>query len=106
MSDDDLEKLMDVPRMGPCCACECEGPQVRNVVMIDRRAIFAGHGWGCVVCGLSPDGASYVLCDDCFDAKRPPIFACRGYPGIDGRVVIEILTAPFDHDMSKHTEER
>jgi hypothetical protein len=72
--------------------------------MLDKRCVVSGHGWGCLVCGLPADGASYVLCDDCHDHQRAPRFACRGYPGEDGRIAIQMLTTSFKHDMSKHPE--
>lgn len=94
----------DAPDLGPCCACEKIGPTVRNIVMLDKRAVVAGHGWGCVECGLPSNGASYVLCDACLEEKREPRDACRGYPGKDGRIAIDSLTVPFEHDLAKHGE--
>jgi hypothetical protein len=99
-----MTEYEDYTELGPCCACEKIGPTVRNIVMIAKKGVIAGHGWGCVVCGLPGDGASYVLCDACFKAKREPIYACRGYPATEGRILLSVLTVPFDHDESKHTE--
>ena len=88
--------------LGPCCVCErTEG--VRNIVMLDKRAPIPGTGWGCVVCGLPPDGASAVLCDDCLE--KPPRFACKDYPGIGGRIPIDELTEKFEHDYRFHSDE-
>jgi hypothetical protein len=101
MSEDQIEELI---MLGACCACEKNRPDVRNIVMIAKKGVIAGHGWGCVVCGLPLDGASYVLCDACFEAKREPVYACRGYPGSEGRILLSVLTVPFDHDESKHSE--
>lgn len=78
--------------LGPCCACERRGKSVRNIILLEKRSPVPGRGWGCVVCGLPPDGAVYVLCDDCLEKKAEPKFACRGYPAKDGRVPIGELT--------------
>jgi hypothetical protein len=70
LSAESIVDLHLLPMLGPCCACERVGPRVRNWIMLHKRAVIAGHGWGCFVCGLPPDGASYVLCDDRFDLQR------------------------------------
>jgi hypothetical protein len=104
-TDDDLD---DLYALGPCCICETD-QDVRNIAMLDQRAPIAGHGWGCVVCDLPPDGALAVLCDRCaggFESKILKLqFACRGYPASEGRVPFEDLDpAPFEHDRRKHPE--
>jgi hypothetical protein len=98
------------PRMfehdfGPCCRCgRCH--DVRNILMLSRRAPTPGKGWGCVVCGLPADGAVAVLCDDCVASGEGPRFVCTGYPATDGRTPIEETSdEPFDHDETKHAEE-
>jgi hypothetical protein len=64
-----------------------------------------GHGWGCHVCNLPPDGAIAVVCDACFDAKKEIKFVCDGYPVMNQRVPIESLAPEeFDHDQEKHEE--
>jgi hypothetical protein len=91
----------NAPDLGPCCCCE-RTDGVRNVITLHRRGVMLGRGWGCVVCGLACDGAIAVLCDDCLG--KPLRFACRGYPGKDGRVPISELPAgDFDHDPRKHS---
>ena len=94
--------------LGSCCICETYFG-VRNIVMLDRRAPIAGHGWGCVVCGLPSDGAVAVLCDGClelFQAGGVCLFACRGYPAKDGRVPFADLSPePFGHDEAKHQQD-
>jgi hypothetical protein len=98
--DDETENL------GPCCICETF-ENVRTIVMIDKRAPVAGHGWGCVVCGLATDGAVAVICDDCAELEQADTklkFACRGYPASDGRVPIAELTQEFSHDETRHPE--
>jgi hypothetical protein len=67
------------------------------------------QGWGCLVCGLPPDGAYAVLCDTCKDGcftnQVTLQFVCRGWPVEDGRIPFGELSAePFDHDMMKHAE--
>jgi hypothetical protein len=94
--------------LGTCCICErAEG--VRNIGMLSQRAPIPGHGWGCVVCGLPADGATVVLCDDCFASLRAGTaeirFACKGWAGTEGRVPVEQLDPePFKHDPSKHVD--
>lgn len=96
----------DAPSLGPCCMCECTGSEVRNLLLLEFRCAVPGHGWCCLVCDLPADGASVVLCDGCAEAYRAgtaaPKFACRGFPGSDGRMAIEALTEPFAHDADKH----
>lgn len=99
----DTETPGDDGTLGPCCGCETTAG-VNSIVTLHKRCQVPGHGWGCVVCGLHPDGASAVLCDDCIvrylggdDVIR---FACRGWPGTDGRAPIGEFTEPFDHDRT------
>lgn len=86
-ADDDDDP--DAPKLGPCCICQTE-IGVRTVIMLPWRNLVPGHGWGCVTCGLPPDGASAVLCDDCtakYAADEAALaYVCRGYPPTDGRV--------------------
>jgi len=90
---------------GPCCACEgLEG--VRNIVMLAVKMTVPGKGWGCLVCGLSFDGAIAVLCDACIDKKAEPRFAVDGPVEEKSRVLIGELTVPHQHDLSRHPEER
>ena len=56
----------DTPDLGPCCCCG-GAERVRNIVMLSPRA-STRDGWGCLVCGLPPDGASYVCCDRCLES--------------------------------------
>lgn len=100
MSDDGF--FDDPPRLGPCCICGGED-KVTALVMLDVKGEVPGHGWGCVACGLDCDGAIAVLCARCVEdwqAGKPLRFACRGYPATDGRVPIEQLTVPHEHDMN------
>ena len=74
--------------------------------MLARRAPEPGKGWGCVVCGLPPDGASYVACDDCLKARKKPIEVVVGYLYEGRRIRIENLgDEPFEHDMAKHADD-
>lgn len=97
------------PHLGSCCMCDgADG--VRNIIMLSQRGAIAGHGWGCVVCGLPSDGAYAVLCDPCLELwqKKPELLttACRGYPGSEGRIPIaELPPGRFDHDDRKHKEQ-
>jgi hypothetical protein len=91
--------------LGPCCICETR-VGVTNILMLQRRAPIAGHGWGCVVCNLPSDGAVVVLCDGCmelFEAGAAPLFVCKGYPRTEGRMpMTEFHGAPFHHDDTIH----
>jgi hypothetical protein len=107
VSDEDEEDDEDdIPELGSCCICEREDG-VRNILMLNKRGPIPGHGWGCFVCGLPADGASAVLCDSCFEAVQGGTaqikWACRGYPAEDGRILIDALTEPFDHDAHFHS---
>jgi len=95
---------VDESNLGSCCACGKTGKDVRAIVMLDKRGPKPGHGWGCAQCGLPMDGAVYVLCDACFNAKAEAKFVCVGYPKENVRIPIAEITEPFDHDMSKHPE--
>jgi hypothetical protein len=88
--------------LGPCCACGGTGLHVRNVLRLHPKAPTPGRGWGCLQCGLPADGAIAVVCDDCLEAKAKLQAACRGYPGVDGRVPIAALTGEQRHYLAKH----
>ena len=93
----------EVSKLGPCCGCETEAG-VRNILMLEKKCLVPGHGWGCLCCNLPPDGAHMVLCDNCLDRLQNNTivikYACRGYPGIDGRCLLDELKEPFKHDMT------
>jgi hypothetical protein len=98
---------MDNPDLGPCCVCEKTGPDVRNILMLNQLSPIPGRGWGCLACGLPLNGAIAIVCDGCLEALNQGLelkFACRGYPGKDGRVPIEELAGEFDHNILKHPE--
>jgi hypothetical protein len=89
--------------LGACCACGKVGPDVRNIVMLDRRARVKGTGWGCVVCGLPTDGALVVVCDFCLMSNAPYKWVIDGYPDEKKRIPIEDLPdEPFEHDQEAH----
>jgi hypothetical protein len=95
----------DAPDLGPCCACEKRGPDVRNIICLHKLAPVPGTGWGCFQCGLPMNGAIVVLCDDCLERNQKPRFVCDGRAGEGKRLPIGQLSAdPFEHDMSKHPE--
>ncbi len=95
------EPSADKVALGPCCACE-GARDVRNVIMLNKKAPLPGRGWGCVVCGLALDGAGAVFCDDCLESEAEILFACRGYPATDGRVPAGELTGSHEHDEVLH----
>ena len=103
----DFEADESVQRdFGPCCACGRDGPTVRNFIMLDKKAPVAGTGWGCFRCGLSADGATAVICDDCLihSAERKIRFVCRGNPTLKLRTPIEELRGVHEHDLAYHPE--
>lgn len=90
--------------LGSCCCCE--GTEaVRNIGMLPKKAPVPGTGWGCLICCLENDGAVYVCCDKCLEEKRPPKFACFGYPKDGKRIRIEELQGVHEHNMDLHLEE-
>lgn len=76
-----------------------------NLVMLPWRGPQPGKGWGCVVCDLPCDGAVAIWCSACAEASEPIREACAGYAGEPGRVPIEQLTEPYEHDLTKHAED-
>jgi hypothetical protein len=88
----------------------CEATEgVNTIVMLERRAAIAGHGWGCVVCDLPMDGAYAVLCDPCVERYRADrsllTIVCRGYPATDGRIPIaDLPPGEFDHREELHRD--
>lgn len=94
----------DSPDFGPCCACGRADVPTTNILMLGVRAPIPATGWGCVVCGLSHDGALAVVCQACFASNAPARFAVYGFATNPEhqRVPIETLTEPFQHDTDAH----
>lgn len=101
------QHLHDIPGpidLGPCCACEAPGPHP-NIVALSYTAPQPGTGWGCVQCGLPPEGAVAVLCDGCVTFKRDIRFVVDGLPVDQQRVAVADYDAePFNHDPAMHPE--
>jgi len=91
--------------LGPCCACGCTGPWVRNLLCLPYPAPQPGTGWGCFKCGLPMDGALAVVCDNCLAANAPLRYACLGPPGVGNRVPIQELVGRFEHRLRFHKGE-
>lgn len=89
---------------GDCCACGENTPSVRNIICHDLKGVSPGSGWGCVVCGLPPDGAVSVICDSCADRKNEIKFVCVGYPARNERLLVADCREPFAHDLRFHPE--
>lgn len=86
-----------------CCACGRE-KRVRNIVMLDQKALTPGAGWGCVVCNLPNDGAVAVICDECAANGTPLQFAVDGYLESGALVAIgELPDIPHAHDLKLHS---
>lgn len=99
-----MEKI-EVKVKGACCACQSEGPH-RNLVTVKITAPEAGTGWGCIICGLEPNGAIAVLCDDCVEAQAVSItHVSLGRVNTGNRISIQDYRhEDFDHDMAVHEE--
>lgn len=95
---------MNNKTLGRCCACEKEGDDVRNAIMLNKRSPTPGKGWGCFQCHLPMDGALAVLCDHCLETNAEIKFAVAGYPYKNKRVPIESLVGEFDHRMEFHQD--
>lgn len=95
--------------LGACCGCGKDG--ALNIMMLPRRGPTPGRGWGCVECGLPPDGATAVLCEPCAERwvagdKDAVRWVCTGYPATDGRTLIsDCPQGKFAHDRAKHQED-
>lgn len=74
------------------------------MVALQKRASVPGTGWGCVVCGLSANGALAVLCDICVSQKPLPgiKFAIDGYARNKARISLSLLEQDFLHDERLH----
>ncbi len=104
---------IDLSDLGACCRCDCPGNPdnpVRTIVSLPHKAPIAGHGWGCVVCGLPPDGAQAAVCDVCAEEMHEDQgphaglrWAWQGYPG-EGRTPISSLAGSHEHDLTRHPE--
>jgi hypothetical protein len=71
--------------------------------MLPLKAPVPGTGWGCVVCNLPLDGATYLACDRCVRKQKGPREVICGYPSERKRMAIGVLSdEPFEHDMSLH----
>jgi len=90
-------------QFGPCHCCG-SGTKVRSLVMLEKKCPTPGQGWGCLVCGLPPDGAVSVLCDQCVKEKMQPAYAFKGYPARKEVVSVLDLEGEHKHDLAKHPE--
>ncbi len=95
---------VEIPDLGPCCACGIEGPGVRNVILLGRKAPVPGTGWGCIVCGLPLDGAIAVVCDPCLETQAEIRFACYGAITNRDRIALALLSGQHRHDPAKHPD--
>jgi hypothetical protein len=91
--------------LGPCCTCNLK--PATTVVFVNERAPIDGTGWGCLRCGIPPNGAVSVICEDCKKKQIPIKKVCVGKPAEGRRALLEMTTGEkFDHDYSKHPEIR
>jgi hypothetical protein len=97
--------VFQAPNLGPCCACGCQGDDVRNILMLKRLAPVPGTGWGCVVCGLPPNGAIAILCGACLHSGEPARFAVYGLAADQQRIpVADLPPGEFIHDARAHRQ--
>jgi len=94
-----------------CCACGQRKRGVRNVMCLHKKAPIRGTGWGCAACGLPPDGALAIVCDDCIGEnwkegqplKNEIKYACVGYvEQSTKRIPVDELQGVHEHDPTKH----
>ena len=98
----------DAVDLGTCCICRT-ATGVRNVFLLAYKADIPGHGWGCLICGLAPDGTVAVLCDDCtvlYRGRKAQLeYVCRGYPPTEGLLPFaQISPERHEHDLAKHSQ--
>jgi len=96
---------MSYPPLGKCCVCNVEGPQVRNILLLNKRhpdPVPPVGCWGCPSCGLPTEGVIAVLCNDCVKPDRATEFVCSGAPSENKRLPVAGL-AEFRHDMTDMT---
>lgn len=83
-----------------CCACARQSKGPHYAYLLDRkRPVRTGEpapqsslqGWGCFNCGLPPDGAVAIVCDQCHRAHRPVRFAISSARHGHGRILVEAL---------------
>jgi hypothetical protein len=96
--------MSDHKGLGTCCACGKEGADVKNFIILDKRAPVPGTGWGCMVCHKPMDGALAVVCDGCLAKKAPVKWVIYGQVWKGERVSIETVKAAFYHDLRCHPE--
>lgn len=98
----------DFENYGTCCVCGCESsPEhpVRNFICLGFKHPSPGHGWGCAVCGLPPDGAIAVICDRCLEEENFNFKEiCGGFGKDESRLPFPQNPEKFEHDESKHQE--
>ena len=91
---------------GSCCICESQ-TDVRDIIQLDYK-VESESGWGCVICGLSPEGTVAIVCDTCIEKCSDNIEENIRFlmaererripaPPIEGRILHE-------HDLSHHPE--
>ena len=90
---------------GCCCICEST-TNVNNIVQLDYK-VESESGWGCMKCGLAPEGALAIICDTCADESDPNVedkikLLMNGIKRIPVPPVEERI--PHGHDLSRHPE--
>lgn len=105
--EDDPDHDEESLDLGGCCVCGCIGASVQNILMLKKKTVIPGTGWGCCICNLPSDGAIAVVCDDCLanisrEGEQIIKYAVAGYATDKQRVHISELTEPFDHRDIPH----
>src|SRR3990167_6155840 len=88
--------------LGDCCSCGKQDSTVRNILCLNIAAPIPGTGWGCVLCGLKPDGAIAALCDGCLEHERPIRYIVSGYARKHKRQLLMQNQPWFGHDEALH----
>ncbi|RCJ34623.1 hypothetical protein A6769_22095 [Nostoc punctiforme NIES-2108] len=93
--------------LGACCGCgTTNNSLVRNILTLHKKALVAGTGWECFICGIPANGAIAVVCDDCLaqleEGKEVLKQAVYGDVLDKQRCDIAQLTEDFDHKNIPH----
>jgi hypothetical protein len=113
--EEDLPPWEEPPRdLGPCCVCgKAHDGTVRNMLTLPFEGPRKTSGWGCVVCGLKPIGATAMVCDACVAKHHPKDLEAQlkwvvaGRYASEGKRVLlrDLPRRPHEHDPDLHAED-
>ena len=90
--------------LATCCSCGKTGIDVNNILILNFEGPVPGHGWGCVECGLEPNGAVAIQCNECFDKKAKLLNVFNGFPDEGLFPIDQLEKKPHHHILAKHPE--